>query len=255
MANFTIYDVNDNPILTAPATKDAIWTRELMKSNFIYLPFKTAEKIILPVLSYIVFTYKIDKVREVTRKFYLMDAYEPTQVDEMSWKYTPEFQHPEMVLSRVPFFIFGRNSKGEEIKKFTFPYYGTFVDISNVIKTYLNDNIKLEKCGWNVIFLGVSDKSVNISFNDNDFRSALSLIAKAISDNCEWHIDYDNEIIYFGYICFGNEAEADKTYYMEDGTPLGSGMGCLCSLDYKQPKSNSFLDDETFEKINNLNKK
>lgn len=255
MTNFTIFDVNDNPILTAPATKDAIWTRELMKSNFIYLPFKTAEKIILPVLSYIVFTYKIDKVREVTRKFYLMDAYEPTLVDEMSWKYTPEFQHPEMVLSRVPFFIFGRNSKGEEIKKFTFPYNGTFVDISNVIKTYLNDNIKLEKCGWNVIFLGVSDKSVKISFNNNDFRSALSLIAKAISDNCEWHIDYDNEIIYFGIICLGNEAEADKTYYMEDGTPLGSGMGCLYSLDYKQPKSNSFLDDETFEKINNLNKK
>lgn len=47
----------------------------------------------------------------------------------------------------------------------------------------------------------------------------------------------------------------EKTYYMEDGTPLGSGMGCLCSLDYKKPKSNSFLDDETFEKINNLNKK
>ena len=255
MANFTIFDINDNPILTAPATKDAIWTRELMKSNFIYLSFKTAEKIILPVLSYIVFTYKIDKVREVTRKFYLMDAYEPTQTDEMSWKYTPEFQHPEMLLSRIPFFIFGRNSRGEEIQKFTFPYYGTFVDISNVIKTFLNDNIKLGKCGWNVIFLGVSDKSVKISFDNNDFRSALSLIAKAISDNCEWHIDYDNEIIYFGYICLGNEAEANKTYYMEDGTPLGSGMDCLCSLDYKQPKSNSFLDDETFEKINNLNKK
>lgn len=201
MANFTIYDVNDNPILTAPATKYAIWTRELMKSNFISLPFKIAEKIILPVLSYIVFTYKIDKVREVTRKFFLMDSYEPTQVDEMSWQYTPEFQHPEMALSRIPFFIFGRNSKGEEIKKFTFPYYGTFVDISNVIKTFLNDNIKLEKCGWNVIFLGVSDKSVKISFDNNDFRSALSLIAKAISDNCEWHIDYDNEIIYFGIIC------------------------------------------------------
>lgn len=255
METFTIFDVNGNPILTAPTTNEARWDRELMKSNFIYLPFKTAEKIILPVGAYINYTYKIDKVREVTRKFSLMDSYEPTQVDEMSWKYTPEFQHPEMLLSRVPFFIFGRNSKDEKIKKLTFPYVGTFVDISNVIKTFLNDNIKLEKCGWNVIFLGLSDKSVKISFNNNDFRSALSLIAKAISDNCEWHIDYDNEIIYFGFICFGNEAEAEKTYCMEDGTPLGSGMGCLCSLDYKQPKSNTFLDDETFEKINNLNKK
>lgn len=255
MATFTIFDVIGNPILTAPITNKARWDRELMKSNFIYLPFKTAEKIILPVGSYIVFTYKIDKVREVTRKFFLMESYEPTQVDEMSWKYTPEFQHPEMLLGKVPFFIFGRNSKGEKTKKFTFPYMGTFVDISNVIVTFLNDNIKLENCGWKVIFSGVSDKSVKISFSNNDFRSALGLIAKAISDNCEWHIDYDNEIIYFGIIRLGNEAEAEKTYYMEDGTPLGSGMECLCSLDYKQPKSNTFLDDETFEKINNLNKK
>lgn len=162
MENITIFDVKDNPILTPSVTKDAIWTRELMKSNFISLSFSLAEKIILPPLSYIVFTYKIDKVREVTRKFYLMDAYEPTQVDEMSWKYTPEFQHPEMLLSKLPFFIFGRNSKGEEIKKFTFTYLGTFVDISNVIKTFLNDNMKVEECGWNVIFLGVSDKSVKI---------------------------------------------------------------------------------------------
>ena len=254
MATFTIFDVSGNPILTTP-TNEARWDRELMKSNFIYLSFKTAEKVILPVGAYINYTYKIDKVREVTRKFSLIDSYEPTQMDEMSWKYTPEFQHPEMLLSRVPFFIFGRNSKGEKIKKSTFPYYGTFVDISNVIKTFLNDNIKLEECGWNVIFSGVSDKSVKISFNNNDFRSALSLIANAISDNCEWHIDYDNEIIYFGFICFDNEAEAEKTYRMADGTPLGSGMGCLCSLDYKQPKSNTFLDDETYEKINNLNKK
>lgn len=255
MATFTIFDVIGNPILTASITNEARWERELMKSNFIYLPFKTAEKIILPVGSYIVFTYKIDKVREVTRKFFLMNSYEPTQLDEMSWKYTPEFQHPEMLLSRLPFFIFGRNSKGEKTKKFTFPYMGTFVDISNVIVTFLNDNIKLENCGWKVIFSGVSDKFVKISFSNNDFRSALGLIAKAISDNCEWHIDYDNEIIYFGIIRLGNEAEAEKTYYKEDGTPLGSGMECLCSLDYNQPKSNSFFDDETFEKINNLNKK
>ena len=103
MANITIFDVNGNPILTPSVTKDAIWTRELMKSIFLCLSFRLAEKIILPVGSFIVFTYKIDKVREVTRKFSLMDAYEPTQVDEMSWKYTPEFQHPEMLLSRIPF--------------------------------------------------------------------------------------------------------------------------------------------------------
>lgn len=42
MANITIFDVSDNPILTTSITKDAIWTRELMKSNFISLSFRLA---------------------------------------------------------------------------------------------------------------------------------------------------------------------------------------------------------------------
>lgn len=243
MATFTIFDISGNPILTTP-TNEARWERELMKSNFIYLSFNTAEKIILPAYSYIVFTYHIDTVREVTRKFSLMDPYEPTQVNEMAWKYTPVFQHPEMLLSRAPFFIFSRNSKGEKIKKFTFPYYGTFVDISNVIKTFLNDNIKLENCGWNVIFLGLSDKWVKISFDNNDFRSALGLIAKAISNNCEWHIDYDNEIIYFGIIAIDYNNQTQRTKV------LPNHMGTISSKTYKRPNfKEKFLTDEESDKI------
>ena len=44
MTNLTIFDVNGNPILTPSVTKDAIWTRELMKSNFISLSFRLAEE-------------------------------------------------------------------------------------------------------------------------------------------------------------------------------------------------------------------
>lgn len=59
------------------------------------------------------------------------------------------------------------------------------------------------ECGWKVIFSNVTANTVNVSFSDNDFISALTAITNAIGDNCEWHIDYDDEIIYIGKVLIG----------------------------------------------------
>lgn len=98
-----IYDINDNVLMQAEVTSAAKREQEMSKSDYISLSFSAAEKVILPVGAYINYTYKIDKVREVTRKFLLLEPYEPTQSDECSWKYTPQFQHPKMILSKTPF--------------------------------------------------------------------------------------------------------------------------------------------------------
>ena len=108
-----IYDVNGKVLTQAEITSSAVRVEELSKSDYISLSWNSAEKVILPAGAYIVHKYKIDKVREVTRQFLLLESYEPTQSDEMSWKYTPEFQHPKMILSKIPFFIRTRNSKNE----------------------------------------------------------------------------------------------------------------------------------------------
>lgn len=236
-----IYDVSGKVIIQAEITSAAKWERELMKSNHISLSWNSAEKVILPVGAYIEHTYKIDKVREVTRKFLLLEAYEPTQTDEMAWKYTPQFQHPEMMLSKVPFFIYTRNSKNEEIKKYNFPFVGLLTELAFRLKKFLNEDVKIGNCGWNVILLGITDVNLNITFSNNDFRSALTQITKAIGNGCEWHIDYDNEIIYFGYIAID---------YSNQTQVLTNHAGTLSSKTYKQPKFKAkFLKDEEISEI------
>lgn len=243
-----IYDVEGNILMTAEITASAKWVRELMKTNYISLSWNSAEKVILPVGAYINYTYKIDKVREVTRQFLLLEGYEPTQTDEMSWKYMPEFQHPEMILSKVPFYIFTKNSQNEDIKRYVFPFVGMLSDLAFRIKKFLNEDIKLENCGWNVMFIGIYDMNINVSFNNNDFRSALTQIANAIGNNCEWHIDYDNEIIYIGYVAINN-GEGIEIMTM-GGQVLPQGIGTLCSLTYKAKKSKGELwDEKTFSEI------
>lgn len=198
-----IYDINDNVLMQAEVTSAAKREQEMSKSDYISLSFSDAEKVILPVGAYINYTYKIDKVREVTRKFLLLESYEPTQSDECSWKYTPQFQHPKMILSKTPFFIYTRNSQNVEVKQNVWSFVGTTSDLSGKIADFLNKDLMFGECGWKVIFSNVTANTVNVSFSDNDFISALTAITNAIGDNCEWHIDYDDEIIYIGKVLVG----------------------------------------------------
>nr|DAI87496.1 MAG TPA: tail protein [Caudoviricetes sp.] len=198
-----IYDINDNVLMQAEVTSAAKREQEMSKSDYISLSFSAAEKIILPAGAYINYTYKIDKVREVTRKFLLLESYEPTQSDECSWKYTPQFLHPKMILSKTPFFIYTRNSQNIEVKQNVWSFVGTTSVLSGKIADFLNKDLMFGECGWKVIFQKVTANTINVSFSDNDFISALTAITNAIGDNCEWHIDYDDEIIYIGKVLVG----------------------------------------------------
>ena len=198
-----IYDINDKLLMQAEVTSAAKREQEMSKSDYITLSFSAAEKVILPVGAYINYTYKIDKVREVTRKFLLLESYEPTQSDEYSWKYTPQFQHPKMILSKTPFFIYIRNSQNVEVKQNVWSFVGTTSVLSGKIADFLNKDLMFGECGWKVIFSNVTANTINVSFSDNDFISALTAITNAIGDNCEWHIDYDDEIIYIGKVLIG----------------------------------------------------
>lgn len=198
-----IYDINDKLLMQTEVTSAAKREQEMSKSDYISLSFSAAEKVILPVGAYINYTYKIDKVREVTRKFLLLESYEPIQTDECSWKYTPQFQHPKIILSKTPFFIYTRNSQNVEVKQNVWSFVGTTSTLSGKIADFLNKDLMFGECGWKVIFSNVTANTVNVSFSDNDFISALTAITNAIGDNCEWHIDYDDEIIYIGKVLIG----------------------------------------------------
>lgn len=198
-----IFDINDKLLMQAEVTSAAKREQEMSKSDYISLSFSAAEKVILPAGAYIYYTYKIDKVREVTRKFLLLESYEPTQSDECSWKYTPQFQHPKMILSKTPFFIYTRNSQNIEVKQNVWSFVGKTSVLSGKIANFLNKDLMFGECGWKVIFSNVTANTVNVSFSDNDFISALTAITNAIGDNCEWHIDYDDEIIYIGKVLIG----------------------------------------------------
>ena len=195
-----IYNIDGSVIMCVEIAQDAKREEELAKSDYISLSFNAAVKIVLPVGAYIEHSYYIDTVRMVKHRFSLLEEYEPTQTSESSWKYTPSFQHPKMLLSKIPFYIKTKNSRNEDIKQYVWSFTGTPQAMVDKLCNFLNNDIKFGSCGWKSYISSSVTNTLNVSFSDNDFISALTSIASAIGDNCEWHIDYDNEILYVGHI-------------------------------------------------------
>jgi hypothetical protein len=227
-----IYNIDGSLLMQVLVTKEAKREEEMSKSDYIFLSFNSNIKVTLPVGSYIVHTYYIDSVRKVTRRFLLLDPYEPEQADEMSWKYAPEFQHPKMILGKVPFYINTKNSQNETIKQTNWSFLGTPDAIMTYICDFLNKDLQFGSCGWKSVLTGKLKNSLNVSFSNNDVLSLLSAVANAAGDKCEWHIDYDNEIIYLGNVVIG-----DSGYKLE----VGENVGVSSVSASKEEFYNSFI--------------
>lgn len=212
-----IYDPNGDILMQAIVAKDAKREEELSKSDYISLSFNAVEKIALPMGAYIEHTYYIDKTRSVTQKFMLLEPYTPTQADEMSWKYAMEFHHPKMQLGKIPFYIKTKNSQNEDINQTIWSFVGTPQDIMGKVCNFLNNDIKFGKCGWKAILSETVKNSLSVSFSDNDVLSALSAISNAAGDECEWHIDYDDEIVYLGKVAI----ESAEKFKLSVGENVG----------------------------------
>jgi hypothetical protein len=226
-----IYNVDGGLLMQAELTSSAKREEELSKSDYISLSWNADTKVVLPAGAYIQHTYKIDTIRSVTRNFLLLESYEPTQSDEQTWKYSPEFQHPKMILGKVPFYIWTKNSKNETIKNYVWSFVGVTRTLGTKLIDFLNNDIKFGNCGWTCVISDNVTNTVNVSFSDNDFISSLTAICNAIGDNCEWHIDYDNEIIYLGKVSIGTAPVELK---------IGENIGTVSISSSREDYYNSF---------------
>lgn len=214
-----IYNPDGSISMQAFVTKEAKREEELSKSDYISLSFNATVKVVLPMGAYIEHTYYIDRTRSVTQKFMLLEPYTPTQVDEMSWKYTIEFHHPKMQLGKIPFYIKTKNSQNEDINQTIWSFVGTPQGMMENVCAFLNNDIKFGKCGWKAILSGAMNNSISVSFSDNDVLSALTEISNAAGDECEWHIDYDDEIIYLGKVTIESAEQFELSVGENVGIP------------------------------------
>lgn len=190
-----IYDIKDNKILDTTLTEGAEHEQELGRSDLVRLSWQSDVKLTLPAGAYII-------PFEDGLKYRLLNAYTPTE-DDKSFKYTPEFQHPLMWLSRVPFLYDTTDAEKNPIKQQEWSFDGLTTNALEYACKAINEalNITTESEKFTFTLCGNVDSSVSFSVSSNDILSVLSSIAQACKNNaCEWHLSWKHKALYFGQI-------------------------------------------------------
>ena len=190
-----IYDIHNNKILDATLTEGAEHEQELGRSDLIRLSWQSDVKLTLPAGAYI--TPFDDGL-----KYRLLSPYTPTE-DDKGFKYTPEFQHPLMWLSRVPFLYDTTDADKNPIKQQEWSYDGLTTNALEYACKAINEalNITTDSEKFTFTLCSNVDSSVSFSVSSNDILSVLSSIAQGCKNNaCEWHLSWKHKALYFGQI-------------------------------------------------------
>lgn len=198
LANFVrmvIYDINGNKIIDATLTSGAEHEEELGKSNLVRLSWQSDTKITLPAGAYII-------PFDDGLKYRLLSPYTPTE-DSTAFKYTPEFQHPLMWLSRVPFLYDTTDADKNPIKQQEWSFEGLTTSALEYACKAINEALGITEKSklFTYTLCGNVDSAVSFSVSSNDILSVLSSIAQGCKNNaCEWHLSWKHNTLYFGQI-------------------------------------------------------
>ena len=194
-AEMKIYSILGVEIADVPVQSNAEHERELMKSDFIRLEWSQSSLLELPCGSYIEYNGV---------KYRLLKDYKPEQQSTQQWDYSPEFQHPIMMLGTIPFILVtGDTTSWQSADKETeWNWTGMAINLVQekfvpFLNKYGADNTDIGT-GWTAVVDSDLKASETCSFQSMDFLSALSHAAQQFE--CEWHLDYENKILYFGHI-------------------------------------------------------
>lgn len=197
-----IYGIDDKVLLEAVITSNAQHEEEMMKSDFVRLSWRTNVHKTIPVGAYIIpFTNGL--------KYRLIEPYEPQQDAEDTFTYQPEFQHPKMWLSKVPFTYATKNTLGEDTVQQEWEFTGPTATILQYVVDFINTTFGFTGNDKFVLSLqGSIDTNVSLQFSNTDVLSAITAIANACTENkCEWHLSWEQKALYFGQISINLEEE------------------------------------------------
>lgn len=194
-AVMVIYDIHNSKILDATLTDGAEHEQELGRSDLVRLSWQSDVKLTLPAGAYII-------PFDDGLKYRLLNAYTPTE-DDKGFKYTPEFQHPLMWLSRVPFLYDTTDADKNPIKQQEWSFEGLTTNALEYACKAINEalNITTDSEKFTFTLCSNVDSSVSFSVSSNDILSVLSSIAQGCKNNaCEWHLSWKHKALYFGQI-------------------------------------------------------
>ena len=237
-----IYNIDGTLFKSVSLSKDAVHEQELMKSNFIRLTWNDRVIETIPVGSYIL----VDGV-----KYMLLEDYAPKQNRHRSFTYTPEFQHPVMWLSKIPFWqeIADPSDPTKKVRRYDWSYANFPQTIANYLASFIQglgmEDLNDTEKEWTALVDERIQMTGVCAFSSVDVLSACSVIANTF--DCQFNIDFEAKQIRFGNFeaktqgIEGFSLKFEDLGYQEPVLKSGRNVGVASVTETKEEYHNAYL--------------
>ena len=178
-----LMSILDEKLLSVPITKEAVSHEELMAADYIQLSWKSEKSDILPVGTYII---------HKNEKYTLMKDYAPTMVNEIEFKYTPQFQSRIMRWQRTMLPVYTYDEENSRmVRELDWTYTGAPDGVMSMVSRAI-----YEETGesWDYTIDAEVPASITISSQSSSIWSVLSELAELC--DTEWYADKGANTIY-----------------------------------------------------------
>lgn len=217
-ARVRIYHNGGELPIRAYVGNDSVHEEEIGATNTVTLSFSGEDDIPIPVGSYI----ELEGI-----KYRTFEAFYPKQNGMRDYRYTVEFMHPVMFLTRIPYFhLQGDTTSWENAdKESEWSYSGYAATLVEGAMAYLNrfldtirdgDEMEDLKHTWSCLYDEFGQKVIDLSVSAMDIVSVISEAADQCG--CEFHFDFLSKTLYFGNVgsilAHGEEAPSDDDLFV-----------------------------------------
>lgn len=190
----SIYNPDGTEFLSIIVTKDAKRKETLMTEDYIELSWVSNKRFIIPVGAYV-----FDSNGE---KLSLYDPYEPEQLDEVQFKYTPQFQSCIIgEWGKTPLFFYNFGTDGGTISSRE-PEWDITDNAKNILDLIARA-IEFETGQkWNTAIALDLGGYKTLSFRNTNIISGLNALADEWET--EWYVDKSAKTLYLGKALIGD---------------------------------------------------
>lgn len=190
-----IKSISGDVLVSVPILKDAVSHEELMASDYIQLRWDSDKGDILPAGTYI--EYKIDSRKE---KYSLLEPYHPSRVDEVTYRYTPQFQSCIMRWQKiiVPVYTYSEDGVSIASRELDWTYTGTPAGVLSMVERAIYEEIGE---AWSSSLSEDLPETITIAAQSSSVWSILSELAEQCET--EWWADKGARHIYLSKCSHG----------------------------------------------------
>lgn len=195
--NIDIKDILGEILFSIVTDENCVFNNELMKSDYVKLSWESDEFEVINAGSYIEYNGE---------KYKLLENYSPTQQDECTYKYTPQFQSRVMNWDKqiTPVYTYEEDGTTVKSREMDWEFTGSPADAMYIVKQAIKNETGED---WTIQLAESLPATITISSQSASIFATLNTIAGEC--DTEWWADKKTNTLYLSKCIFGDAVKLE----------------------------------------------